>query len=108
MDFPKWRETVGIPQRWALLDGGKLVAFPLPIQTCQGAAIYWTATIGYVQQPALLSVDADTVDARIPYAVQQYLKYAAASWLLALDETDTTSLETSKILMDTFIAYLGG
>jgi hypothetical protein len=105
--FLNWRTNTGVPQRWVLLDGDKIVAFPLPVQTNAGTTIYWGVTIGYVQNPALLTSDSDTVDARIPYVVQQYLKFAAASFLLSLDQSDASSLQTAKTYMDTFIAMIG-
>jgi hypothetical protein len=108
MNFSNWRNLTGIPQRWALWQGNAIAVFKLPASSIGSIPYYWTLTIGYVQQPALLSSANDTVDSRIPTTVQQYLKYAAASWLLALDQSDAESLQTSKIYMDTFLAYLGG
>jgi hypothetical protein len=108
MNYLGWRTTQGVPQRWAILEGNIIVAFPVPMATYLGNPATWLARIGYVQQPALLTATSDTVDARIPFQVQPYLKYAAASWLLALDNSDATALQTSRVFMDSFIAYLGG
>jgi hypothetical protein len=102
-NYPWWRSRVGIPERWALFNGSSIAVFPLP-DTSQT----WTCTIGYVQQPQLLSADGDTVDARVPFSVQPYLKYAAANWLLSLDQSDTTSLQTAKLYMDTFYDMING
>ena len=102
-NYPGWRSKTGVPERWALFNGSALAVFPLP-DTSQT----WTCTVGYVQQPQLMSADGDTVDARVPYPVQPYLKYAAANWLLSLDQSDTTSLQTAKLYMDTFYDMING
>lgn len=104
---PKWRTTFGYPMRWVMADGSTIMTVPSVNTELPGCPNPFTMTIGYIQQPALLSDAADTVDSRIPYTVQQYLKYCAASWLLSLDNTDTQSLSTSKIYMDRFLSLIG-
>ena len=104
-NFPNWRNLSSVPCRWAMWTGDCIVALPLVNHTIVGDT---AVSVGYVQMPPLLTVGADTVDARIPLQVQQYLKYAATSWLLSLDQSDTTSLGTAKLYMDTFNNLLGG
>ena len=102
---PNWRTTTGIPQRWDFYDSSRIVVFPFPYsQTLSLQNGY--VTVGYVQQPQLLSNPTDYIDNRIPDRVQQYVKYAGASWLLSLDQSDTTSLATAKAYMDTFTQLL--
>jgi hypothetical protein len=103
--FPGWRNTYGIPQRWDFYDSSRIAVFPFPYSQIS-SNINGYLIIGYVQQPALMSVPSDYVDDRIPDRVQQYIKYAAASWLLSLDQSDTTSLQTAKLYLDTFIQLL--
>jgi hypothetical protein len=102
---PNWRNSKGIPQRWDFYDSSRIVVFPFPYaQTLLLQNGY--LTVGYVQQPQLLSNPTDYIDNRIPDRVQQYVKYAGASWLLSLDQSDTTSLATAKAYMDTFTQLL--
>ena len=105
---PNWRaiSNYGVPQRWDFYDSSRIVVFPFPFSM---PSIYHQngyLTVGYVQQPALLSLPTDYIDNRIPDRVQQYVKYAGASWLLSLDQSDTTSLATAKAYMDTFTQLL--
>lgn len=96
--------------RWVLQDGNTIVVVSpgAPNVVDVGVVQYGVITVGYIQQPALLSSDSDTVDSRIPLTVQQYIKYAAAAWLLALDNSDATSLETAKLYQSTFQQLIGG
>jgi hypothetical protein len=99
---PLWRSTYGVPQRWDFYDSSRIVVFPQPLAQQTTSNLNGYLTIGYVQQPALLSLPSDYIDNRIPDRVQPYVKYAAASWLLSLDQSDTTALATAKLYMDTF------
>lgn len=97
--------------RWVLQDGATVVVVSPGAPTVfssLGVAEYGVITIGYVQQPALLSSDNDTVDSRVPLPVQQYIKYSASAWLLSLDNSDAKSLETAKIYQNTFQQLIGG
>lgn len=99
-----WRSLTGLPERWLQKDGATILVTPyaggyLPVINI--------LTVCYIQAPTLLVNLTDTPDPRIPYPVQQYLKYAAASWLLSLDQTDTTALQTAKMYMDTFVGLVG-
>jgi hypothetical protein len=103
---PNWRTSYGVPQRWDFYDSSRIIVFPQPFSQQIASNLNGYLTIGYVQQPALLSSPSDYVDDRIPDRVQPYIKYAAASWLLSLDQSDTTSLATAKMYMDTFTQLL--
>ena len=103
---PTWRTTYGIPQRWDFYDSTRIIVFPLPFPQQATSTLNGYLTVGYVQQPALLSDPSDYIDNRIPDRVQPYVKYAAAAWLLSLDQSDTTSLQTAKLYMDTFTQLL--
>jgi len=103
---PNWRTAYGVPQRWDFYDSSRLIVFPQPFPQQTTSTLNGYLTIGYVQQPQLLSSPADYVDNRIPDRVQPYIKYAAASWLLSLDQSDTTSLQTAKMYMEMFIQLL--
>jgi len=99
-----WRSLAGQPERWLQRDGATILVTPY-----SGGYLPTTnvLTVCYIQAPTLLALPADLPDPRIPYAVQQYIKYAAASWLLSLDQTDTTALQTAKMYMDTFVGLVG-
>lgn len=100
---PDWVARTGIPQRWDLFNGNSIIVFPnIQYQNYSNGYL----SVGFTQQPALLSQPTDTVDPRISYQDQQYLKYAAAFWLLSLDNTDTQSLATAKVYMDNFNLFL--
>ena len=103
---PNWRTTYGVPQRWDFYDSSRIVVFPQPFPQQVSNNQNGYLIVGYVQQPQLLSNPSDYIDNRIPDRVQQYTKYAAASWLLSLDQSDTTSLATAKMYMDTFVQLL--
>jgi hypothetical protein len=103
---PNWRTTYGVPQRWDFYDSSRIVVFPQPFPQQVSNSQNGYLIVGYVQQPPLLSNPSDYIDNRIPDRVQQYTKYAAASWLLSLDQSDTTSLATAKMYMDTFVQLL--
>jgi len=103
---PNWRTTYGVPQRWDFYDSSRVVVFPQPFPQQASNNQNGYLVVGYVQQPQLLSNPSDYIDNRIPDRVQQYTKYAAASWLLSLDQSDTTSLATAKMYMDTFVQLL--
>lgn len=77
---PSWQTATGTaPKRWVLWSGSKIKLTPI-VATWPS-----TCTVGYTQNPTALALDADTVDDRIPAQHNEYLKYAAAAWLLDLD-----------------------
>lgn len=122
MRNPNWRQAQGGPaqgpvfgingatygSRWTLQDGRTIVVTPPGAPTFGAGNAQAMITVGYVQAPPLLSDPADTVDVRIPFNVQQYIKYAAAAWLLSLDNTDTQSLNTAQLYQNTFTQLIGG
>jgi len=102
---PYWRQAVGLPLRWGSWDGASIFVTPYnPVLMGTNDNF----TLSYLQAPQLLVAASDTVDARVPISTQQYIKYGAASWLLSLDQSDTTSLQTAKTYLDTFNALLEG
>jgi len=119
MKNPTWRTDQGVPRRWTLYDGNNIVLIKPPSGGNEilvvdpstgvmfGTATGYIITVGYVQQPLLMVGPTDTVDSRVPLPMQQYLKYAGSSWLLSLDQTDTASLNTAKLYMDTFMNLVG-
>ena len=79
MKDPEWEIATGNTcKRWARWSGNQLKLTP----------IAWTSptvcSLGYIASPTVLSLDTDTVDARIPEYEQGYLKYAAAWYLLQM------------------------
>jgi hypothetical protein len=87
------------PKRWVLWSGAKIKLIPIPSPA-------YTAVVGYVQKPVDLTLDTDTVDARIPDPHNEFLKYAAASWLLSLDG-DGQSLQLAEAFMQKFNQLIG-
>lgn len=80
-----WMTATGTPKRWVLFSGSKIKLAPSP------SPVY-TAVVGFVDTPTVFTNtgvmatdDAQTPDALIPPAYLEFLKYAAASWLLLLD-----------------------
>lgn len=88
------------PKRWVLWSGAKIKLTPV-VATWPG-----TCMVGYTEAPTALSADSDTVDPRIPDAHNEYLKYAAASWLLNLDG-DGQSIQLAAAFMNQFNALIG-
>lgn len=107
MNHPRWRSEASTPTRWALYNGSSISVFPQISSNVVVAGNTPVLSVGYIQQPLLLASSSDTVDSRIPYTVQQYIKYAAAAWLMSLDKSDTTSLNTAKLFQDTFEQLIG-
>jgi hypothetical protein len=94
------QDTAGFPpKRWVLWSGSKIKLIPIPNPV-------YTAVVGYVQKPVDLTLDTDTVDARIPDPHNEFLKYAAASWLLSLDG-DGQSLQLAEAFMQKFNQLIG-
>ena len=91
--------TATVPKRWVLWSGAKVKITPIP-------TVIYASTIGYIENPVDLSVDGDIVDARIPIIHQEYLKYAAASWLLLLDG-DGQNIGLADNLMEKFNSLIG-
>lgn len=94
-----WQTATGVPKRWVMWSGEKAKLTPIP------SPIY-TAIVGYIETPTALALDADTVDARIPEVHNEYLKFAAASWLLLLDG-DTFDPAKADNFMQRFNQMIG-
>lgn len=102
MASPTWQTTTSAsgPKRWVLWSGAKIKLTPI-LATWPG-----TCTVGFTDAPTSLAVDTDTIDARIPPAHNEYLKYAAATWLLNLDG-DTNDVDTATQFMNIFNQLIG-
>ena len=74
--------TGASPRRWSWIDSNTILLTPIP------ASPTTSAVIAYNQIPAPLvyTVQSATLDARIQWNHQEYLKYAAASYLLQLED----------------------
>lgn len=96
-----------LPRRWVLVDGKTIYVVPRPTAAYPAAGTTVTITVGYVQQPTVLVNTTDTVDTRIPWPVQIYLKYAAASWLKQFSGQDTQDLQQANEWMQQFNNYIG-
>ncbi len=99
MKYNVWQTTTGTPARWILWSGQKIKITPIPTSPL-------STTIGYVQKPTDLSLDSDTVDARIPDTHNEFLKYAAGAWLLHLDG-DAQSIPLANEYMNEFNQLIG-
>ena len=93
-------DSATAPKRWVLWSGAKIKLTPV-VATWPG-----TCVVGYTEAPTALSADSDTVDVRIPDAHNEYLKYAAGSWLLNLDG-DGQSLQQAAMFMNQFNSLIG-
>jgi hypothetical protein len=76
----QWEDRTGAsPRRWCMWTGTSIKITPIPTDYASNSV-----RIDYIEQPTALANDADTVDSRIPLNQQEYLKYAAAAWLLQM------------------------
>ena len=71
---PDWRSRVGEPTVWIQSSGYMI---QLNGQPASGNVL-----VGYIQEPTPMAGDGDSPDERIPEFFHQYLKFAAAAWLL--------------------------
>lgn len=101
MKNPVWTNQYGTPKRWVLYSGAKVKLTPIPVT----GAIF-QATVGYVEHPADLASDSSTLDTRIPESHGEFLKYAAASWLLLLDG-DGQNIALADNFMSKFNQMIG-
>lgn len=74
MKNPDWRSNTGEPTVWVQASGR--------IIQLNGIPASGNVLVGYIQTPTEMSEDTDTPDERIPECFHQYLKFAAAAWLL--------------------------
>lgn len=99
MKYNTWQVTAGEPARWLIWNGSKIKITPVP-------ATPVFATVGYIQKPTDMVLDADVVDPRIPDRDVEELKYAAAFWLLQLTG-DNQSMALAQQFMQEFNALIG-
>lgn len=102
----EWRQLTAdmvntFPRRWVSMDGETIFIIPRPTAAYPSGTTV-TITVGYIQRPAALVSDSDTVDDRIPWPVQIYLKYAACAWLKQLSGQDTMDPSYAKVWMDMY------
>jgi hypothetical protein len=95
---PNWRARTGEPTVWIQMDGTTLL---LNGQPSSGFVL-----VGYVQEPAPMVADVDTPDPRIKDYLHQYLKFAAASWLLK-QSGQGQNLKKSSEYYAAFVAGIG-
>ena len=102
---PKWEHiTADVPTRWMFWGHNKIMLTPK--RTGGFVSDYNTVKFGYIAMPNLLSSPTDTVDERIPYKDQEFLKYAAAYYLLNM-RTDKQFTEMAEYFMQTFHKLIG-
>lgn len=105
---PTWRSYTSstiAPKRWLLLDSTSLMLVPTP--TVGNSSTNFVITVGYTQKPTDLAADGDAVDARIPWPVQNYLKYASGAWLKQYGGQDEQDLKQSMTWMQMFNDFIG-
>lgn len=73
---PNWKSRTGDPTIWVQQDGGTILL--------NGTPSTGYILVGYIQRPTAMVNSTDTPDPRIPAIFHQYLKYAAAAYLLTL------------------------
>ena len=99
---PEWESAEGTVRRWTLWGHDKILLVPID----PDGYTYKGVRIGYVELPDYLSDAADTVDVRIPIAHQEYLKYAAAYYLLAM-RTDKQFTDMGEYFLAQFYRLIG-
>jgi hypothetical protein len=72
---PNWRSNTGLPTAWIQASGYLILLNGVPATN--------QVLVGYIQEPVAMVLPADTPDPRIPVYFHQYLKFAAAAWLLS-------------------------
>jgi hypothetical protein len=101
---PSWENATGTtPLRWLMWGHNKIMVVPSKIGEFQTGENF---KIGYVEMPALISASTDTPDIRIPIKDQEYLKYAAAFYLLSM-RTDKQFTDMAEYFMDKFHKLIG-
>lgn len=73
---PNWKSRTGEPTVWVQQDGATILL--------NGTPTMGYVLLGYIQRPTAMVDSTDTPDSRIPPMFHQYLKYAAAAYLLTL------------------------
>lgn len=76
----QWETRTGtVTRRWVMWSGSQVKLTPILSAWSGGTS---QCAIKFIEQPTALASDSDTVDSRIPLSQHEYLKYAAAAWLL--------------------------
>ena len=100
---PNWEtRTSANCTRWLFWGHDKLMLVP----GVTGGFENQYCKIGYVEMPKLLASATDTPDARIPIKDQEFLKYAAAYYLLNM-RTDKQFTDMAEYFMQTFHKLIG-
>ena len=103
MKDDQWEDRIGAsPRRWCMWTGTSIKITPIPDDYDSNSV-----RIDYIEQPTALANDADTVDSRIPLSQQEYLKYAAAAWLLQ-HMNDEQSIALSSVFDKQFNNLIKG
>ena len=102
---PRWEhKTATTPTRWLMWGHNKVMLTPK--RAAGYAPNYDTIKFGYIEMPSLLTTPGDVVDSRIPPKDQEYLKYAAAYYLLNM-RTDKQFTDMAEYFMQTFHKLIG-
>ena len=94
-------ESPYIPLRWFMADNITLVLTPFLLTWIPNSAV-----IGYIQMPISLVNGTDIVDPRILTQDQEYLKYAASSFLMLIQE-DSESVQKAEVYDKLFKKFIG-
>ena len=95
---PDWRSITGEPTVWIQASGRVILL--------NGQPASGTVLLGYIQTPDVMVNGTDTPDERIPVAFHQYLKYAAACYLLT-QAGQTQDLKKASEMYARFTVGLG-
>jgi hypothetical protein len=98
---PDWMTRRGKAEFWMNWDGNKVRVHPFLEDM--------VATVGFLERPEPMDSEGGPFepDSRIPEDKQQYLPWAAASYLLSL-ETKSKNPERAAALMTDFENFIGG
>ena len=103
MRNPNWETATGDSvKRWLLWNDSTIQLAPLLTTGFTGKY----CKVGLTEMPLLLTAPADTVDGRIRYSHQEYLKYAAAYYLLMM-RTDKQFTDMGEYFMAQFMKLIG-
>jgi len=95
---PDWKARTGEPTVWVQQDGATILL--------NGVPSTGNILVCYIQVPTPMVQPADTPDSRIPDVFHQYLKYAAAAYLLQLSG-QAQNLQKASEFFNKFAAGLG-
>ena len=71
---PNWRARTGDPTVWMQVSGSTILL--------NGSPTTGSVVLGYIQVPTPMVNATDTPDPRIPEYFHEYIKFAAAAWIL--------------------------